>query len=713
MRIKYSKSIPQGDKTALWGIRSNYLWFAIYMKAIDNDIGIVKGIGPKKAKLLEKLHIRTLRDALETYPREYEDRTHITPINEITEEGRYAIRAVVGTAPVLSRIKGGLTLVKFRIFDETGIIGVTFFNAPYAASQFHVGREYLFYGPVHTSSPGYPLSLVSPQADRIPKDSEHIGRIVPVYPLTSGLTQKDMAKVTDAALNVLGDELPDPLLESLRVKYCLPSSVEAVRQIHRPQSINEVTEARRRMVFEELFLLCCGLRQMRERRKQDNAPVLAQDGLNRFFAALPFKPTNAQSRAIKEIARDVVSGHPMNRLVQGDVGSGKTVVAAAACALAGMNGYQAAFMAPTEILASQHINTISPMLEKLGLSCVLLTGSMTALQKREALFLISSGEADVVVGTHALIQKNVEFKRLGVAVADEQHRFGVAQRAALTAKGDAPHMLVMSATPIPRTLALIMYGDLDVSVLDELPPGRKPVATYAVGEPMRKRIYAFIEKQIKAGGQAYVVCPLVEEGINVTLKSAERHAEDIRRALPDRRIAVLHGKMKNTEKESIMRDFAEKKYDVLVATTVIEVGVDVPNANLMIVEDADRFGLSQLHQLRGRVGRGERESYCIFFGADKGETARERLKTLCKTNDGFEVAKADLEQRGPGDFFGRRQHGLPALRFAGAATDLQLMQSARDEAEMILEKDPKLEGFPELRERVDRMFDERNEEAFN
>ncbi len=677
------------------------------------DIRLVKGIGPKKAKLFEKLHIRTLSDALETYPRDYEDRSHITPISDISEEGRYAIRAVVGTAPVISRIKGGMTLVKFRIFDETGTIGVTFFNMPYAASMFHAGKEYLFYGLVSSSGPGYPLKLVSPQADRLLKGTEAAGRIVPVYPLTSGLTQKDMLKVTGAALDELGEDWPDPLPEALRVKYRLPSSLEALRFIHRPQNLNEVADARRRMVFEELFLLCCGLQQMKERRKLNSAPVFSSEGLAGFFDALPFVPTGAQRRAIKALVKDCVSGHPMNRLVQGDVGSGKTVVAAAACALAGLNGYQAAFMAPTELLASQHIKTLAPMLGKLGLSCVLLTGSMTAARKREALFMISSGEADVVVGTHALIQKGVGFNRLGVVVADEQHRFGVAQRAALSAKGDAPHVLVMSATPIPRTLALIMYGDLDVSVLDELPPGRKPIATYAVGEPMRKRITSFIDKQVKAGGQVYVVCPLVEEGVNTTLKNAEQHAEALRKALPHRRIAVLHGKMKSADKETVMRDFAENKYDVLVSTTVIEVGVDVPNANLMVVEDADRFGLSQLHQLRGRVGRGERESYCVFFGADKGEIARERLKLLCKTNDGFEIAKADLRQRGPGDFFGRRQHGLPALHFADTATDLLLMQSARDEAELLLETDPKLESCPELRERVDRMFDERNKEAFN
>ena len=521
-----------------------------------------------------------------------------------------------------------------------------------------------------------------------------------------------MARVTEAALDAVPGDWPDPLPEVLRARYNLPDATDALAAIHRPQSAQDVTEARRRMVFEELFLLCCGLQQLKERRKADAGLVFSDTSLADFFTALPFSPTGAQRRAIEEIAADCASGRPMNRLVQGDVGSGKTIVAAALCALAAKSGYQAAFMAPTEILAAQHAETLAPLLEKLGISCTLLTGSMNAAQKRAALAAIESGAAQVVIGTHALIQQSVTFHRLGAVVADEQHRFGVAQRAALSAKGQTPHVLVMSATPIPRTLALILYGDLDVSVLDEVPPGRQPVETYAVGENMRRRITAFIDKQIREGGQVYVVCPLVEEG-EMNLKSAEQHAVDLQKALPQRRVAVLHGRMKSAEKERVMQAFAAQEYDILVATTVIEVGVDVPNANLMVVEDADRFGLSQLHQLRGRVGRGTRQSYCIFFGADKGQTARERLKILCKTNDGFEVARADLSQRGPGDFFGRRQHGLPALHVADPIADLALMQSAREEAEQILQADPTLAGYPELRARVRRMFEERDDEAFN
>ena len=682
------------------------------MPAITDSVQFVKGIGPKKVKLFEKLHISTLQDALETYPRDYEDRTHITRIADIADEDRYAVRAILGTEPKVSRIRKGMTLVKCTIFDESGSLSVTWFNQPYITAQLRVGQEYLFYGRVQGC--GRARQMISPQAEKVAENDQNPGRIVPVYPLTAGLTQRDMARVTEAALDAVPGDWPDPLPEVLRVKYRLPDAADALAAIHRPKNREDVNEARRRMVFEELFLLCCGLQQLRERRRADSGILFRGDRLEEFFAALPFAPTGAQRRAIMEIAADCASGRPMNRLVQGDVGSGKTVGAAALCALAAQNGWQAAFMAPTEILAAQHAETLSPMLGKLGLTCTLLTGSMTAAQKRAALAATESGAANVVVGTHALIQQSVVFHRLGAVIADEQHRFGVAQRAALSAKGEMPHVLVMSATPIPRTLALIMYGDLDVSILDETPPGRSPVETYAVGENMRRRITAFIEKQLAAGGQVYVVCPLVEDGEGDSrLKSAEQHAKDLQAQLPHRRVAVLHGRMKNAEKDAVMRDFAAQKYDILVATTVIEVGVDVPNANLMVVEDADRFGLSQLHQLRGRVGRGTRQSYCVFFGADKGATARERLKILCKTNDGFEIARADLSQRGPGDFFGRRQHGLPALHVADLAADLALMQNAREEAEALLAADPSLSGWPLLKERVHRMFAERDDEAFN
>ena len=647
------------------------------MPAITDSVQFVKGIGPKKVKLFEKLHISTLQDALETYPRDYEDRTQLTRIADIEAEDKYAVRAVLGTEPRVSRIRKGMTLVKCTIFDESGSLGVTWFNQPYAAAQLRVGQEYLFYGRVQGFGRG--RQMVSPQAEKVAESDPHPGRIVPVYPLTAGLTQRDMARVTEAALDAVPGDWPDPLPELLRVKYRLPDAADALSAIHRPKNRGEVDEARRRMVFEELFLLCCGLQQLKERRRADSGIRFDSSRLDEFFAALPFSPTGAQRRAIGEIAADCASGRPMNRLVQGDVGSGKTVVAAALCALAAQNGWQAAFMAPTEILAAQHAETLTPMLDKLGLRCTLLTGSMTAAQKRNALAAIESGSADVVVGTHALIQQSVVFHRLGAVIADEQHRFGVAQRAALSAKGETPHVLVMSATPIPRTLALIMYGDLDVSILDETPPGRSPVETYAVGENMRRRITAFIEKQLVAGGQVYVVCPMVEESETLDVTNVTEYVDTMRANLPaGTRIEMLHGQMRAEEKNEIMKRFSDGEIDVLVSTTVIEVGVNNPNATVMMVENAERFGLAQLHQLRGRVGRGKKQSYCIFINGKESEESMERLRVLENSNDGFFIASEDLKLRGPGDFFGIRQSGDALFELADIYNHADMLQLAQD-----------------------------------
>lgn len=677
---------------------------------LDASVRTVRGIGPKKAALMEKIPIRTLRDALSCYPRDYEDRTRLTPVAAAQEGGRVLLCAVVGTQPTLHRIRRGMEITRLRIFDSSGAIEVTYFNNRYAAAQLREGEEYLFYGRVQGS--GARRTLVSPVSEHILPGMQPPLRIVPVYPLTAGVTQRDMEKVTEAALAVGAAAGEDCLPAALCSKYDLPDLGEAVRCIHRPRSLDEVARARRRMLFEDLFLLSCGLQRLKDRRAQAPGLLFSGGSPDAFWACLPFAPTGAQRRAAEEIWQDVRSGRPMNRLVQGDVGSGKTVLAAVLCYLAAVNGYQAAIMAPTEILAAQHLESLGPLFAQLGLRCEMLSGSMPAAAKRACKARVAGGQTQIVIGTHALIQQDVQFARLGAVVADEQHRFGVAQRAVLRDKGVTPHTLVMSATPIPRTLALILYGDLDVSVIDELPPGRRPVETYAVGERMRRRIYAFIEKQLALGGQVYVVCPLVEEG-ELALKSAEEHGAALAQVLPHRRIGVLHGRMKSAEKDAVMNAFAAGELDVLVATTVIEVGVNVPNACLMVVEDADRFGLSQLHQLRGRVGRGTRQSYCVCFGADKGEQARQRLKILCATNDGFEIARADLAQRGPGDFFGKRQHGLPTLHAADLTSDLQLMQDARDEAEALLAADPALAAYPRLRARLDRMFREDADEVFN
>ena len=680
------------------------------MLAIDDNVQTVRRIGPRKAKILENnLRIHTLRDALNTYPRQYEDRTEITPIAEIFEPGKYAVRAVIGSPPCTTRVRSNMTLTQFSIYDSSGAMKVTFFNAQYFASKLQEGQEYLFYGQVQINKWG--RTLASPQVES--GDLSQAARIVPIYPLSAGLIQNDMRQVTDTALSAIPKPFPDPLPETLRIKYQLLDGATAISAIHRPSAMEDVAEARRRIIFEDLFLFCCGMRQIKMRRQQETG-IRFSSRLQKFFSVLPFAPTNAQRRAIEEIAADCNTGRPMNRLVQGDVGSGKTVVAAALCVLAAQNGYQAAFMAPTEILAVQHAKTILPLLEKLGIKGTLLISSLPAAQKREALADIEQGKAQVVIGTHALIQKGVTFHRLGAVIADEQHRFGVSQRAALSDKGEKPHVLVMSATPIPRTFALLVYGDLDVSILDETPPGRSHVKTYAVGEDMRQRITAFMDKQIAAGGQVYVVCPLIEESdTDEHLNSVEKYAHELQEKLPHRRIALLHGRMKASEKEAVMQDFAAQKYDIMVATTVIEVGVDVPNANLMVVENAERFGLSQLHQLRGRVGRGTRQSYCVFFGADQGEPARRRLKTLCKTHDGFAIAQADLEQRGPGDFFGQRQHGLPMFRMEETMNDMSLVQAAQREAELFLREHPTLEGYPVLQKRIDQFFDINAQAAFN
>ncbi len=670
------------------------------MKKLTDNVCYTKGIGPKKAKLLEKLNIHTLEDVLNTYPRDYEDRTHIVPISELAEGEKMTIRAVVGTEPNLKHIRSGMDITKFMVYDDTGTLEITYFNNKYAVSLIRRGTEYLFYGRVQVY--GNKITMTSPVYEKCDEDTK--GKIVPIYPLTAGISQYDFERLSQDALSCEFPKDNDPIPQNILEKYDLLPLDKAINKIHRPQSIDDIANARRRIVFEELFLLCCGLNQMKHHREHEQGAIFEDTNLDDFWSLIGFKPTKAQFRAVSDLIKDVKSGKPMNRLIQGDVGSGKTAVAAALCMLAVKNGYQAAVMAPTEILAAQHEQSLAPIFAKLGMETVILTGSMGVKVKREALEKIEQGYANVVIGTHALIQKGVKFAKLGAVVADEQHRFGVNQRAMLREKGDHPHTLVMSATPIPRTLALIMYGDLDVSIIDELPPNRTPVETFAVGERMRSRVYDFMEKMILDGGQVYVVCPLVEEG-ELLLKNTENYAKSLAKVFPHRKIGVLHGKMKSSEKESVMKLFASGKLDILVATTVIEVGVNVPNASLMVVEDADRFGLSQLHQLRGRVGRGKRRSYCIFFGADKSLSSKQRLSVLTKTNDGFEVARADLAQRGPGDFFGNRQHGLPTLKNVDIISDMQAMEQARYEAEIILNNDENLENYPVLKNRIERMFE--------
>ncbi len=681
------------------------------MGKLSASIRSVRGIGPKKAAILERLGIHTLQDALLFYPREYEDRTKIIPIGQLSPTDAHekcCICAVIGTAPQHSHIRQGMDITKLRVFDPSGVLQIVYFNNKYAAAQLRAGETYLFFGAVQKN--GKHLQMISPAHEKCRDDAPN-GRICPVYPLSAGITQRDIRQIVHTALQHIDTAIPDPLPQDMREKYAFPSLAESLQNIHQPPCMADAETARRRFIYEELFVLCCGLAYLKTRRQAERGIQFLDINLSPFWKQLGFPPTAAQRRVVDDILQDVTGGHPMNRLVQGDVGSGKTAIAAALCALAIQNGFQAAVMAPTEILAAQHYETFQRIFAPLGVQIRLLSGSLSAGQKRAIKAQIADGSVHLIIGTHALIQQDVTFRQLGAVVVDEQHRFGVQQRALLSAKGQLPHVLVMSATPIPRTLALLVYAELEVSVLDELPPGRAPVETYAVGEPMRTRIYRFIEKQCQDSGQVYVVCPLVQKG-ELDLKNASDHAADLQQHFPRRKIGLMHGKMRQSEKDAVMQQFAAGTIDILVSTTVIEVGVNVPNATLMVVEDAQRFGLSQLHQLRGRVGRGKRQSYCIFFGVDQGAQARERLQLLSQTSDGFAIAKADLQQRGPGDFFGNRQHGLPQLHIADMLSDVQWLQNAQQDAAQLLQKTTDFSAFPVLREAIERLFRKQDETGF-
>ena len=657
---------------------------------LDTDIRYIKGIGEARARSMGKLGIHDLAGLVSYFPRAYEDRTRICPIDQLTDGESVCVRAMVAETPTLSRIRGGQEIVKVRAVDETGALHITFFHSSYVRMTLKRGQFYIFYGRV--SVQGRLRSMVNPIFEAGYEPSRFTGRIVPIYRLKAGLSQRTVMQCVRSALDFCADSLPDYLPAGVALDNGLATARYAYENIHFPKDAAALAIARRRLVFEELFVLVCALGMIRGGRQKAAGTPLARAELSDFTASLPFTPTGAQLRAINEAAEDMCSGRAMNRLVQGDVGSGKTLVAAACVWYAAQSGAQSAFMAPTEILAEQHFATLSGFLEPFGIRVAKLTGSMRAKERREVLAGLASGETGLCVGTHALLSEDVEFKNLALVVTDEQHRFGVEQRAALVGKGTRPHLLVMSATPIPRTLALIIYGDLDVSIIDELPPGRQKVGTFAVDESYRARLNGFIEKLAHEGRQIFVVCPRIEENEEGAdgIKSAEEHAEALRAALPDLKIACIHGKMKAKEKDEIMSAFARGETDVLVSTTVIEVGVDVPNAALMVIENADRFGLSQLHQLRGRVGRGQHKSWCILVSDAKGEEARARLSAMVHISDGFKIAEEDLRMRGPGDFFGSRQHGLPELHIADLGADMDVLRRAKDAAERLLQADPGL-----------------------
>ena len=649
------------------------------------DIRYLKGVGEKRAAQLAKLGIFTVDDLLGFYPRDYVDYSRPYPVASAPYDVKCVVRATVYGKGALTRIRGGKQMVKILAGDDTAGLSLVYFNNPYISQKLEVGTEYCFFGKV---GGGFaqremvnPVMLTAEAASATP--------LVPVYPQTEGINSNYLAKCMRTAFAAAPD-IPEPLPAWMLQKYRLCPKADAVRMIHFPRSTAEIASARRRLIFEELLALQLGLLLLRSRDAiLTGAPMKPVD-LQPFWASLPFSPTGAQKRAAQEILADFNKLSPMNRLLQGDVGSGKTLVAAAGIYAAWKNGYQSALMAPTEILAAQHAETLSRMLEPLGVRVALLTGSVKGAAKKAVRKAIAEGEADLVVGTHAVLGPDVEFRNLGFAVTDEQHRFGVRQRSALAGKADHPHLLVMSATPIPRTLGLLMFGDLDISILDELPPGRTPVKTYAITGKKRADMYGFLKAQLAAGRQAYIVCPVIDESETDMQSVTSYYEETARPLLEGYRVGLMHGRLKAAEKNAVMQQFKDGELDVLVSTTVIEVGVDVPNANLIVIENAERYGLSALHQLRGRVGRGKGEAYCILISDHTGEAVKKRLSFLCHTTDGFAIAKFDLETRGPGDFFGSRQHGLPSLHIADLMADSKALYAAQQEAIDLVAADPGL-----------------------
>ncbi len=678
---------------------------------LDRSIRELKGVGDKRANLYKKLDIFTVGDLLRHYPRAYEDWSKITPVSLAMPNEPCCVKGWVVAAPTEYRVRKGMTLYRFRVSDGQNSIQVTLFNNRYAAAKIHRDEEVLLYGTVIRN--GRHFEMTSPLVEAASTGE----RIRAIYRQTEGLSSRMIeTNVRQALALVESAMLPDCLPPDLRERMELCDQLTAWREVHFPTSTAALDAARRRLVFEELFLLQIGLLRMKNRARGITGARLTADYTVEYAAHLPFSLTGAQSRAIAECVRDLAAERPMSRLVQGDVGSGKTAVAAGVAYTVIRNGWQAAMMVPTEILAEQHAETLHKLLGD-RVRIALLTGTVTASKRQALLAALAAGEIDLLVGTHALIGEHVHFARLGLVITDEQHRFGVGQRAALAAKGANPHMLVMSATPIPRTLALILYGDLDVSVLDELPPGRQPIQTFAISSQKRERAYGYVRRHLDEGRQGYIVCPLVEEGEEPSDLTAATELFENLQAGPFRgyRLGLLHGRMKPAEKERTMTAFAAGEIQLLVSTTVIEVGVDVPNAVILVVENAERFGLAQLHQLRGRVGRGQHLSTCILISDHSGEETRRRLQVMCATTDGFRIADEDLKMRGPGDFFGSRQHGLPNLKMADLMADMTLVQLAQTSAANRLSVDPEL-SLPEnapLRLAVARLFDQVGAQGLN
>ncbi len=657
---------------------------------LNKDVKYIKGVGPSRVQLLNKLGIFTLKDLITYYPRTYEDRSRPKSIAECINGDEVLIEAIACGRLSDVRLRGK-TMQRLLVRDETGSCTITWFNQSYLKNKFEVGKKYKFYGKI-TNNFGK-ITMTSPTFDEDEKNF-NTGKIIPIYPLTYQLSQNVLRRIMEGGLAEVEGKLEETLPDYLLKEYNLEGINEATKHIHFPDKFEDFDIARKRLVFEELLSTQLALLELKNSYLNDEKGIRFDKNvkMSDVINKLPFKLTKAQIRVLEEIDNNMESEKPMNQLLQGDVGSGKTVVAMCAAYKAVKCGYQAAIMAPTAILASQHLENFQDILQELDIKCELLISGISKKKKEELLERLACGDIDILIGTHAIIEENVIFKNLGLVVTDEQHRFGVKQRTRIAEKGKNPDVLVMTATPIPRTLALILYGDLDISIIDELPPNRKKVETFAVHKNMTERINAFIEKQIQEGRQAYIVCPLVEENEELDLKSVEKLYETYQKEVfPQYKVEYIHGKMRPKEKEDIMERFKLGKIDILISTTVIEVGVDVPNSNIMVIENAERFGLAQLHQLRGRVGRGDYQSYCILKYEGKSETVKERMKVMCHTNDGFIISEKDLELRGSGDFFGTMQHGLPEFKIANLFEDMPILKSVQSAAVKILQDDPKLE----------------------
>lgn len=672
----------------------------------DTPLKYIKGVGEKRALLLNKLGIFDLNDLVHYFPRSYLDFSELTEIKHLIPDTVCCFKATVGYTPIKNEIRRGLTIYKTLLIDGEYSVNLIIFNSSYAAEGLNEGEEYIFYGKVTLNRGAFEIT------NPIIENADLTKAMQPVYPLTAGLSNKIISKIIDNALSIYTKEdIQDIIPDDVRRKYSLCHESFAIKAIHAPESPHDLGIAKRRFIFQELLTLQLGMKILKRRNRGYSSFNIEEDFSRQFVSTLPFTLTDAQNKAVCDCISDMRKSTPMNRLIQGDVGSGKTVIAATVIHTAAKNGMQSAFMAPTDILARQHFATLTKLFEKTDITVELLTGSLTAKKKREIKERLKAGETQVIIGTHALISDDVEFNRLGLVITDEQHRFGVRHRSTLNGKGINPHTLVMSATPIPRTISLILYGDLDLTVIDELPKGRQKISTYAVDTSYRERIYAFIKKHLDRNLRAYIVCPLVDES-DSDLTAAKQYAQELQKKhFATYKVGLLHGKMKPKDKEKVMADFASGEIQLLVSTTVIEVGVDVPESVIMVIENAERFGLSQLHQLRGRVGRGKEKSYCILISDNHGESARARFDIMCNTCDGFRIADKDLELRGPGDFFGSRQSGIPKLKIADLTENMDIVRESKTASEEILKKDPmlRLDENKRLRQAVIKLY--RNEKG--